>query len=427
MEAVLHMSKPVLCVPLYTKAHPHLLALFKEDANLEPLRAITGTQVIIDIPKNIKSGDVSDIYTLINETVPTGERRYPGLQNGDVPCLWLERSATDHIVIPLPLQGDPQSQSAIITNLIGRVVDALKGGKSLSQVLALLTDGAPQDEAMLSSTVGAVQKVAIVFTAALLLYFMIVPLVVTNPSRFTQATLTGLLALLAGLATGFIGGVVTIKLEMPSSTWGKAGISAGGGVAVLVLFYLFPPWSAGQTPPPRALTMSLSRVADFTGCAYVATGKQDFARFDDEYTFAGTNLPSTYVVRAKELGGAKVMIYDLNSSASQPVGLIREAAGNVVDVSGVVKVRDGKVRVRYDWRDAHPSDKEGLTFMPGAPVSTLSAEVKLPLGKTLSNARFDERSKGSCFPADRNKWTGDFDPPAQHEIVLNWDWDVWAK
>lgn len=87
----------------------------------DEIGAITGNHLIVALPDTVLKGDNGDVYSETNK-----EKRYPGLTNADLPCLWVE-SQEGHLVLSL------STTKAEINKLLAVVTQAAKDSKTWAE------------------------------------------------------------------------------------------------------------------------------------------------------------------------------------------------------------------------------------------------------------------------------------------------------
>ena len=92
----------IQAVPFFMKDDVAAFEYFRK--HKAELNAVTGTSLVLHLPKSLQVGDPDDIGSTIEQA-----SRYPGLKLSMLPCLWIEDSAY-HFVLPLPNSHDEIKQ-----------------------------------------------------------------------------------------------------------------------------------------------------------------------------------------------------------------------------------------------------------------------------------------------------------------------------
>jgi hypothetical protein len=236
-----------LAIPLFLKEDAQASAYFTNSADDAGL--LSGTDLIIAVPQAARKGETHTFEELFEDA---GRERYPGLERGSLPCIWVEDDTKKHFLVPLWKKGQDE-----IRDVVRDLTDAAAGAKR-SSLKSLEEDFKMRQDARntpLDLPAGAANPVPGWFAIAgyiagviTLLFFM--GLVVGSIFNYTvppggRFAAVVVLAFGIALSFAFIGGDAAGKgsIPLPFSKKKPFVFSVAGGIAafviVLVLGYYF--------------------------------------------------------------------------------------------------------------------------------------------------------------------------------------------
>jgi hypothetical protein len=201
----------------------------------------TGPAIAVLLVEPVDKGDARAVVRVFDPDTAEG-KRFPTLQHGDLPCLWLQDrhggTAIIHInddlnnakqILRAMADAAKKTDSAIDMEdrVKAAMLRALGNNPFIAWLMQILEKIAmfnlPND------------KVAIASGAVFILTMLVIALAVPHPSDFQYFVFRSVLALSAAAFATAIPGILSIQL----GNW----LKAGGALAVLVLVYLFNPAS----------------------------------------------------------------------------------------------------------------------------------------------------------------------------------------
>ncbi len=232
-------------IPLYFSSDENISAYFSQHRS--EIDVISGTDLVIPLAREVRAGDPAGIAAAFTD----GQKRYPLLQSGDLPCFWLEDGKGGSEILRLPHARDDT------IGFVRCMADAAKAatdarGFKLYVDRHRKADAAIRDPAVQATNDlrGAISMATwekataaacgVVFVAAILVMAIVFP----SPTPFQYQVFRIVLSIAAAGFVSMTPGLLSIELPL--------GIKAGGALAVFVIVYFFNPASL-ITPSPDVM------------------------------------------------------------------------------------------------------------------------------------------------------------------------------
>jgi hypothetical protein len=288
------VKRTFLAVPLFLKEDEQVHAYFT--SNTDDVNLLSGADLLVAVPEAASKGETHTFDQLFEGP---GQKRYPGLQRGDLPCIWVEDNTRQHFLVHL-FKKNQDEIHAIMRDLVDAATRAKSGSlqdfEEDFQMRQTARNAFPDPQQAPAPSVPPWFAIA-GFIAGVLTLLFFMGLVVASLFSYTvpsggRFAVVVVLAFGAALSFAFVGGSAAGKgkIPLPFSKKNPLVFSVTGGIAVFVIiltlgYYLYASGEASDT-----FTATIRPHAD--GTPVITKGKIRL-----EY---GDNAPTTDVTSSGE-------------------------------------------------------------------------------------------------------------------------------